>query len=72
MKSKDKETLKNLTVAELNAELRQAREKQFGLAFRHKMTPLGNPMELRFLRRKIALLQTLIGQKTRQTAQPVK
>lgn len=71
MKTKDKEALKNLTPAELGAELRQAREKTFGLKFRHKMTPLTNPMELRTLRRKIALLETVIGQKT-QAAKPAK
>ena len=58
MKTKEKEALKNLTVAEINAALRQAREKQFGLSFKHSITPLSNPMELRNLRRKIAMLET--------------
>ncbi|MFA5162650.1 MAG: 50S ribosomal protein L29 [Elusimicrobiales bacterium] len=71
MKTKDKEALKNLTPAELGSELRQAREKRFSLEFRHKMTPLTDPLELRALRRKIALLETVSAQKAR-AAKPAK
>jgi large subunit ribosomal protein L29 len=70
MKTKDKEALKNLSAAEIVAELKQAREKQFGLAFKHSTTPLSNPMELRMLRRKIAMLETFLKQKETKAAQP--
>ena len=63
MKTKEKEALKNKTVAELNEELAKAQEKKFNLLFKHSTTPIANPMEIRAVRREIALLQTLINQK---------
>ncbi|MBI4057077.1 MAG: 50S ribosomal protein L29, partial [Elusimicrobia bacterium] len=39
-------------------------EKRFQIRFKHRMASLPNPLELRGLRRKIALLKTLIHQKT--------
>ncbi len=63
MKQREKENLKNLTVAELNTELRQAKEKQFGLMFKHNTTPVANPLEIRSLRRRIATLETFIRAK---------
>jgi len=46
--------------AELGTELRQALEKRAKLEFQHQVTPLKNPLELRFLRREIARLKTHI------------
>ena len=77
MKTKEKEALKNKTVAELirkdpaeakrlNEELAKAQEKKFNLLFKHSTTPIANPMEIRAVRREIALLQTLINQKKEQ------
>ena len=66
MKTKEKEALKNKTVAELNEELAKAQEKKFNLLFKHSTTPIVNPMEIRAVRREIALLQTLINQKKEQ------
>ena len=66
MKTKEKEALKNKTVAELNEELAKAQEKKFHLLFKHSTTPIANPMEIRAVRREIALLQTLINQKKEQ------
>lgn len=63
MKQKEKETLKNLSLEELKAELRQAREKYAGLAFKHVTNPLANPLEMRTLRRKIAMVETFVSQK---------
>ena len=63
MKTKDKEALKNLSVVELQTELRQSREKMAGLSFKHATSPLTNPLELRTLRRRIALLETILRQK---------
>ena len=66
MKTNDKEALKNKTLAELKEELGKAQEKKFNLLFKHSTTPLANPMEIRAVRREIALLQTLINQKQEQ------
>jgi len=63
MKTKDKEILKKKSAAELKDLLVKAQEKKFDLTFKHSTTPLSNPLQLRAVRREIALIQTLIGQK---------
>ncbi|WP_424245698.1 large subunit ribosomal protein L29 [Elusimicrobium posterum] len=64
MKTKEKENLKKKSVSELKELLEKAQEKKFQLLFKHNSgTPVANPMEIRAVRREIALLQTLIGQK---------
>ncbi|MBI5629620.1 MAG: 50S ribosomal protein L29 [Elusimicrobia bacterium] len=63
MKANDRQAKKNLSVAELGAELHQAQEKAFRLGFKHQVTPLANPVELRSLRRHIARLKTWIQEK---------
>lgn len=66
MKTNEKEALKNKTAAELTEVLAKAQEKKFNLLFKHSTTPIANPMEIRAVRREIALLQTLINQKKEQ------
>ena len=66
MKTNEKEVLKNKTLAELQEALGKAQEKNFNLLFKHSTTPLSNPLEIRAVRREIALLQTLINQKKGQ------
>ena len=63
MKAKEKETLKTKSVAELQDLLAKAKEKKFNLLFKHHTTPIANPLEIRVVRREIALLNTLIKQK---------
>ena len=63
MKAKEKQDKKSLSVAELETELKNAQEKKFKLQFKHQVTPLANPMELRALRRQIARLKTWINAK---------
>ena len=63
MKAKQKETIKSKSVAELKNMLAKAKEKQFNLLFKHSRTPLSNPLEIRVVRREIALLSTLVAQK---------
>jgi large subunit ribosomal protein L29 len=63
MKSREREAKRNLSVAELEAELRQVREKCFKAGFKHEVTPLANPLELRNSRRHIARLKTWIQEK---------
>lgn len=66
MKTNEKEALKSKTVAELKESLVKAQEKKFNLLFKHSTTPVANPMEIKAVRREIALLQTLINQKEAQ------
>ena len=66
MKTNEKEALKNKTAAELTEALAKAQEKKFNLLFKHSTTLIANPMEIRAVRREIALLQTLINQKKEQ------
>ena len=63
MKANERQAKKNLSVAELGAELHQVQEKVFRLRFKHQVTPLSNPVELRSLRRDIARLKTWIYEK---------
>ncbi|MFC1678904.1 50S ribosomal protein L29 [Elusimicrobiota bacterium] len=68
MKSKVKAEKKNLSIDELRAELNKLREKRFRLEFKHRVTPLGNPLELRAVRRNIARLQTWLREKELETS----
>ena len=63
MKVKEKEAKKNLSADELASELHTAQEKHFKLQFKHQVTRLDNPLELRKLRRDIARLKTWLGEK---------
>ncbi|MEK7657247.1 MAG: 50S ribosomal protein L29 [Elusimicrobiota bacterium] len=63
MKSKDKDAKRSLSAAELRAEIKELKEKRFRLGFKHKVTPLTNPLELRVVRRNIARLSTWIREK---------
>ena len=63
MKRKDKDVKRNLALNELRAELMQLREKQFRLGFKHHVTPLGNGLQLRILRRDIARIGTWVRQR---------
>lgn len=67
MKAKVKEEKKNLSLTELRTELRQAQEKSFKLQFKHRVTPLENPLELRHVRRDIARLKTWINEKQQES-----
>jgi len=63
MKLKEREAKKALSVNELKNALKEAEQKRFQLAFKHSVTPVKNPVELRTLRREIARLRTWIRQK---------
>ena len=66
MKVKEKDEKKNLPIQELKNELGQLREKHFKLRFKHRVTPLSNPQELKTLRRDIARIKTWIRAKELQ------
>ncbi|MHB2027100.1 MAG: 50S ribosomal protein L29 [Elusimicrobiota bacterium] len=63
MKAKDRDAVKNLSAAELESQLLKTKEKFFKLSFKHRTTPLDNPVEMRTLRRHIARLKTWIEEK---------
>ncbi|OIO11177.1 MAG: 50S ribosomal protein L29 [Elusimicrobia bacterium CG1_02_63_36] len=68
MKRKEKEIKSTLSADEIRAEIEKLEEKQFRLNFKHKVTPLGNPMELRQVRRDIARLKTWLRSKELQAS----
>ena len=70
MKAKQRETLENLSLAELKSQLNETREKRMKLLFKHRTAPLSNPLELRELRRHVARLQTWVT--TREMAESAK
>lgn len=70
MKNRDKDAKRALSAAELQAELRATREKLFKLRFRHRVTRLDDPLELRRMRRHAARLQTWIREKSGQEVRP--
>jgi large subunit ribosomal protein L29 len=63
MKSKDWSEMKNMTNVDLAAKLVQLQDKLFKLKFRHSVTPIKNPLEIRQIRKNIARTKTLINQK---------
>lgn len=74
MKSKSWQEIKSMSPLELGAKLRDTQEKLFRLKFRHSSTPVKNSLEIRFLRRTIAQIKTLMKEKEmiskNQAAQP--
>jgi len=59
---KDLMDLRKKNIEQLNAELLSARETQFGLRIKHKTGQLNEVSDLKKLRRKIALIKTLISE----------
>lgn len=55
--------LQELTLAELEGKLTEAREEQFRLRFRSATESIDNPMRFRAIRRDIARLETVLRQK---------
>jgi len=63
MKNKVWVELKNMSVAELDSKLKDTEDELFSLKFKHKSTPLKNPLVIRNLRRKVAKVKTLLKTK---------
>lgn len=55
--------LRELSVEQLEGKLAEAREEEFRLRFRSATEAIDNPMRFRALRREIARLLTLLGEK---------
>ncbi len=66
MKTKEKESLKNLSIEELNLQLNECQRKYCDLLFKKSSGAVSNPLEIRFIRRKIATIKTFINEKKRQ------
>jgi len=62
-KKDKKESLTSLNVAEIDDRLKESKNELFKLHFRHAASALKNPMEIRWMRRTIARLQTIKQQK---------
>ena len=54
--------LRKKDLKQLNAELISARESQFGLRIKHKTGQLNETSELRKIRKKIAMIKTIINE----------
>ena len=54
--------LRKKDLKQLNAELISARESQFGLRIKHKTGQLNETSELRNIRKKIAMIMTIINE----------
>ena len=68
MKRKEKESLKNISSAELSAKLRELEKRLFQMKFKRTSAPLENPMELRQIRRRMAVMRTFLGAQARAAA----
>ncbi|PIU19840.1 MAG: 50S ribosomal protein L29 [Elusimicrobia bacterium CG08_land_8_20_14_0_20_59_10] len=63
MKSKDKENLKNLSGTELRVQASDLKKQIFKLNFKRITSPIENPVQLRLIRRRIALINTIMRQR---------
>jgi len=54
--------LRKKDLQQLNVELMSARETQFGLRIKHKTGQLNETSELRKIRKKIAMIKTIINE----------
>tara|TARA_Y100001970_G_C13804226_1_gene636611 strand:- start:321 stop:527 length:207 start_codon:yes stop_codon:yes gene_type:complete len=54
--------LRKKNIEQLNAELLSARESQFGLRIKHKTGQLNETSELTKIRKKIAMIKTIINE----------
>tara|TARA_X000000368_G_scaffold17375_1_gene13665 strand:+ start:2267 stop:2473 length:207 start_codon:yes stop_codon:yes gene_type:complete len=60
--SKEVVDLRKKNLEQLNAELISARESQFGLRIKHKTGQLNETSELKKVRKKIAMIKTIINE----------
>ena len=52
--------INNLSVEELNSKLIELKNKLFELKMNHSVTPLENPLQIRYLRRDVARIATCL------------
>ncbi len=62
----DANDLRELSTEQLEAKLAELRDERSQLAFREATESIENPMRFRVLRREIARVHTILGQKRRE------
>lgn len=67
MKSKEKESIKNMGDNELTAMVGDIEKELFELRFNKKISPLDNPLKIRILRRKLAFIKTILSERKNKT-----
>ncbi|HMH81439.1 MAG TPA: 50S ribosomal protein L29 [Gemmatimonadales bacterium] len=65
MATKKAETLRELKTEDLEQQLAVLTEERFRLGFRRATEALANPLELRRIRREIARIKTILGERAR-------
>ena len=63
MKSSKINEYKNMTVEQLQKELKELKNELFKLRFQHSLKGLDNPKKLTLVRKEIARVNTLISEK---------
>jgi len=58
--------LRELTVEELNTKLEDLREELFNLRFQNARNPLENPLKIRFIRKDIARVLTILNEREKE------
>ncbi|OGQ51169.1 MAG: 50S ribosomal protein L29 [Deltaproteobacteria bacterium RIFCSPLOWO2_02_FULL_53_8] len=58
--------IREMSGAELKAKEAELRKELFSLRMRHTANQLENPLKLRFLRREVAQVKTIIAEKERK------
>ena len=61
------EEIRELTVDDIKARVAELEEERFRLRFRSATEPLENPLRLRTIRKDIARLKTVLGERVRGT-----
>ena len=61
------EEIRELSPEDIRARVAELEEERFRLKFRAASEPLENPLRLRTIRRDIARLKTVLGEKGRKT-----
>ena len=60
---KNSKELKNLSVLELNDQLKELKEELFNLRFQHAINQLTNPVRINLVKKDIARVKTVIREK---------
>ena len=60
--------IRELSVEEMNARIAELEEERFRLNFRSATEPLEDPLRLRWIRKDIARLKTILRERTLESA----
>jgi len=64
------EEIREMTLDDITARIRELEEEQFRLRFRSATEPLEDPLRLRVIRRDVARLKTVLREKQTQAPTP--